>query len=322
MKIKAFISVCLVLLLVTSVQAQSVKPLENNSDELVIMAAEGVIAPPVLGDPPFRVSPDGEVGLYPGTGGITYNFRSGDSAYKIAADHVEPAVSIYNLGSTNSRNSRENVALNSLSCIGNEALVISGEAKGAKGRVIGKHGGAEHIMVDFADEVFDKLGIGDKIRIRTHGAGMKLLNLEGVAVRNMSPYLLKALTKAGLGIATNGKLRAPVTHLVPAKIMGSGLGRNHVYKGDYDIQLFDEKVIKEHNLASLRFGDIVAIMDADNTYGRIYKTGAVSIGVVAHSRSFTAGHGPGVVTLFTSAGGKIEPFIAPDTNLAKLLKIR
>jgi len=44
--------------------------------------------------------------------------------------------------------------------------------------------------------------------------------------------------------------------------------------------------------------------------------------VVAHSRSFTAGHGPGVVTLFTSKEGKIEPVIAPETNLAKLLNIR
>ncbi len=310
---------------INEIRAQNdndVKPLTYNEKELVQMAAEGEISPPVLNDPPYRVSPEGKLGVFPGTGSITYNFRTGDSAFHIAADHVEPAVSIYNLGASKSRGSRENVALGVLSSIGNEARILTGNATGAKGRVIGKHGGAEHIMVDFADEVFDKHGIGDKIRIRTHGAGMKLLNLEGVAVRNMSPYLLEALTKAGLGIATNGKLRAPVTHLVPAKIMGSGLGRNHVYKGDYDIQLFDEKVIKEHNLASLRFGDIVAIMDADNTYGRIYKTGAVSIGVVAHSRSFTAGHGPGVVTLFTSADGKIEPFIAPDTNVAKLLNIR
>jgi len=53
-----------------------------------------------------------------------------------------------------------------------------------------------------------------------------------------------------------------------------------------------------------------------------YYTGAISIGVVAHSRSFTAGHGPGVVTLFTSKEGKIDPVIAPETNLAKLLNIR
>ena len=49
---------------------------------------------------------------------------------------------------------------------------------------------------------------------------------------------------------------------------------------------------------------------------------AVSIGVVVHSRSWTAGHGPGVVTLFTSREGRIETEIDPDANLGKLLKIR
>ncbi|MCG8603608.1 DUF4438 domain-containing protein [bacterium] len=301
---------------------QSVRPLKYNESELVQMAAEGEISPPVLHDPPYRVSPDGELGVYPGTGSITYNFRAGDSAFRIAADHVEPAVSIYNLGSTKDRNSRENVALNVLSCIGNEARVLSGEAKGARGWVIGKHGGAEHIMVDFDDAVYDKLSIGDEIQIRTIGTGMKLLNLEGVHVMNMSPTLLKALTDAGTGVTSDGNLRIHVTHRVPAKIMGSGLGRNHVYKGDYDINLFDGPTIKEYKLDTIRFGDIVALIDADNSYGRIYRTGAISIGVVAHSRSFTAGHGPGVVTLFASKEGKIEPIIDESANLVNLLKIR
>ncbi len=286
------------------------------------MAVEGVIAPPVLRDPPYRVSPDGELGVYPGIGGITYNFRAGNSAVNIAADHVEPAVSIYNPGTTQDRNSPENVALNVLSCIGNEARVLTGEAKGARGWVIGKHGGAEHVMVDFPDEVYEKLSIGDRVQIRAIGAGLKLQNIDGVTAMNLSPTLLDALTKAGTGVTKDGKLRIPVTHRIPAKIMGSGLGRNHVYKGDYDIQLFDEQTFKESNLGTLRFGDIVAIIDADNTYGRIYRTGAISIGVVAHSRSFTAGHGPGVVTLFSSKEGKIEPVIDPNANLVKLLNIR
>ena len=66
----------------------------------------------------------------------------------------------------------------------------------------------------------------------------------------------------------------------------------------------------------------MAIIDADHTYGRIYRTGSVSIGVVVHSRSWTAGHGPGVTTLFTSKEGRIETVIDPDANLAALLRIR
>ena len=280
------------------------RPLQYNHDELVKIAVQGTISPATLRDPPYRITPDGEPRVYPGIGGITYNFRTGDSAVNIAADHVEPAVSVYSVGRDKDRQTSSNVAFNVLSCIGNEAIVVSGDAKGLRGRVIGKHGGAEHVMVDFPDEVYDRLAIGDEILIRSFGTGMKLLNIEGVAVMNMSPRLLEALTKAGTGVTADGELEISVTHRVPAMIMGSGLGRNHVYKGDYDIQLFDEEVVKKHNLDTLRFGDIVAITDADHTYGRIYRTGSISIGVVVHSRSWTAGHGPGVTTLFSSKEGK------------------
>ncbi|MHA1722398.1 MAG: DUF4438 family protein, partial [Candidatus Baldrarchaeia archaeon] len=68
--------------------------------------------------------------------------------------------------------------------------------------------------------------------------------------------------------------------------------------------------------------DLVAIMNADHSYGRIYKTGAVSIGIVVHTVSVIAGHGPGVTTLMTSPNGKIKPVINPDANIAKILKLR
>ena len=63
-------------------------------------------------------------------------------------------------------------------------------------------------------------------------------------------------------------------------------------------------------------------MNADHSYGRIYKTGAVSIGIVVHTVSVIAGHGPGVTTLMTSPNGKIKPVINPDANIAKILKLR
>ena len=312
----------LIAIAISSAAAAQLQPLTYNEEELVMMAVQGEIAPAVLRDPPYRITPDGGLGVYPGVGGITYNFRTGDSAVRIAADHVEPAVSVYSPDSKNDRNSSQNVAFNVLSCIGNEAVVMSGDAKGARGWVVGKHGGAEHVMIDFPDDVYDKLAIEDGILVRAQGTGMKLLNVDGVAVMNMSPRLMQALAAAGAGVTEDGRLRVRVTHRVPAKIMGSGLGRNHVHKGDYDIQLFDEAVVAEHELESLRFGDIVAILDADNTYGRIYRTGAISIGVVVHSRSWTAGHGPGVTTLFSSRNGNIETVVDPDANLARVLEIR
>lgn len=306
-----------------SSSATQLEPLQYNLKELVKQAALGVIAPPGFGSSPYRIDPDGHLHVVPGTGSITFNFRTGDTAYHLAGDHVEPAVTLYNLGSTGSRSSAESYGLNTLACIGNKVKVISGEAQGSWGYVVGKHGGAEHVMVDFPDpSVLEKLVIGDKMQIYTHGLGMKLTNIKDVAVMNTSPTLMTALTQAGMGITPEGKLRIPVALILPAKIMGSGLGRNHVYRGDYDIQLFDEETVKKYHLDRLRFGDLVAIMDADNTYGRIYRRGAVSVGVIVHSRSYLAGHGPGVTTLFTSAKGKIEPVIEEKANLAYLLGLK
>ncbi|MDH5792637.1 MAG: DUF4438 domain-containing protein, partial [Candidatus Bathyarchaeota archaeon] len=65
-----------------------------------------------------------------------------------------------------------------------------------------------------------------------------------------------------------------------------------------------------------------AIMDADQSYGRIYRRGAVSVGIVTHSNSYIAGHGPGVTTLFTSKTGKIEPVIDDRANIAFIMNLR
>jgi hypothetical protein len=86
--------------------------------------------------------------------------------------------------------------------------------------------------------------------------------------------------------------------------------------------LFDEAVIEQYGLESLRIGDLVAIIDADHSFGRIYRQGAVSVGVVVHSNCVTAGHGPGVTTLMTSSDGKIVPQINRLANIASLLKLR
>jgi hypothetical protein len=134
----------------------------------------------------------------------------------------------------------------------------------------------------------------------------------------MDPALLEAWDPQ-----LNGdKFEASVTHIVPAAIKGSGLGANQVNSGDYDIQLFDKTVVEHLGLGNLRLGDLVAIIDADHSFGRIYMHGAVSIGVIVHTNCVTAGHGPGITTLITSTDGKIIPQIGSKANIASLLKLR
>lgn len=303
--------------------AKGLKPLEYNRDMLVMQAVVGFIAPAGFPDSPYDIDPDGKIRLNPGTGSITYNFRTGDSAIHLAGDHVEPAVTLFNPGAENDRAGRESRGFNTLACIGNRVKIWTGEGKGAVGSVIGKHGGAEHIMVDFPDaSVFERLTVGDKMQVSAIGFGLELRNTPGVTAMNVGPELIDALTAHGMGVTPEGKLRIPVAVIVPAKIMGSGLGADHAYRGDYDIQMFDEQTVNEYGLERLRFGDLVGIVDADTTYGRIYRQGAVTVGSISHSKSYVAGHGPGVTALFTSKEGRIELVEDRAANLATLLKLR
>lgn len=175
--------------------------------------------------------------------------------------------------------------------------------------------GCEHVLIDFAPEILEDLAIGDKIQIKSWGVGLELLDYPEIKVFNISPDLLEKINISNHG----GKIQVPVTHIIPAKIMGSGLGRDNVNRGDYDIQLFDESVVKEYNLDTLKFGDFVAILDTDHSYGRIYRKGAISIGVIVHSDCVIAGHGPGVTTVFTSKNGLIEPEITEKASLIHYL---
>ena len=278
----------------------------------------GEVSSPVFGRSAYRISSDGSPVVLPGVGGITYNVRVGDLATGWMADHVEPGVSIKNKEKDERFGQAANTALNVLACVGNKALIVSGDAKGSKGVVTGKHGGIEHVIVDFPSEVMEKLLIGDKILIKAFGVGLKLSDHPDVKVMNLGPDFLNAIDPKPKG----DYLEIPVTHIIPAAVMGSGLGSDQTYSGDYDIQLFDQDVKRHHHLEDLRLGDLVAIQDADSSFGRIYKKDAITIGIVVHSDCVISGHGPGVTTLFTSSKGKITPRIDGNANIAKLLKLR
>ena len=291
--------------------------LKTNMEKLIKMSVIGEVASPTIRSV-YNISATGKPVVYPGVGGITYNLRVGDLACGWEADHVEPGVSTENKENDARSGQAANTAFNVLSCIGNKATVVTGDAKGAVGVVTGKHGGIEHVLIDFSTEILDKLVIGDRVLVKAFGVGLKLLDYPEIKVLNMDPSLLDVWNLQSSG----EKLVVPVTHIVPAAIMGSGLGANQVNSGDYDIQLFDEGIVKQYGLDSLRLGDLVAIVDADHSFGRIYRQGAVSVGVVIHSNCVTAGHGPGVTTLMTSPEGSIIPQINGDSNIASLLKLR
>jgi len=288
--------------------------MRTNKDRLVMISVQGTIVKPEHSGR-HGVAHDGKPFMLPGTGGITYNVKVGDPVFGWVADHVEPGVST--ILDQEKRDSGPNRGYNFYACVGNEARVVSGDAKGAKGIVTGHHGGAEHVLIDFPDEVLEKLTMDDKILIKAFGQGLELLDYPDVHVYNIDPNLFEKL-----GIEEkDGKLFVPVVAVVPPYLMGSGIGSTSMGTGDYDIMTADQDALKEHGLLNLCFGDIVYIKDHDNSYGRCYRKGAASIGVVIHSDCKYAGHGPGVTIFMTSAKPLIEPVLNPDANIAKILKI-
>jgi hypothetical protein len=289
----------------------------TNHAELVMITVTGQICSPSDRENPYRIGVDGVPRILPGTGGIVLSHRVGDRCLGLAADHVEPGVSIRNDQRTRGGDG-PNLALQTYASVGNWAVVTSGRCAGTRGIVTGKHGGVEHVLIDFSAEALRRLAIGDRIQIYAYGLGMRLLDYPDIAVFNAAPRLIARW----LAVPGGERLPVPITHRIPARIMGSGLGRNNVQRGDYDIQLFDAPTVRQFGLDTLRFGDLVAIINADNRFGRSYATGRTSIGVVVHSESTVAGHGPGVVTLLSGPSDRFDLRIDAQANIARILDIR
>lgn len=288
--------------------------LRTNEKKLVIMSVQGQIANPGIRGS-HSVDSEGKPFHLPGTGGIVYNVKVGDPAFGWEADHIEPCVST--ILDEKNRFNRPNTGYVFYACIGNEAIIKSGDAKGRKGTVTGHHGGAEHVMIDFPDSVLEKLKLDDKILIKGHGQGLKLIDYPDIAIYNLDPRLFHKMRIRPKG----KKIRVPVTAKIPAELMGSGTGSLMMAGGDYDIMTTDKKFIKRYKIDKLRFGDFVALIDHDNVYGRSFRKGAVTIGIVIHGDCRYAGHGPGVSTLLSASKPIIEPVIDPKANIANILKI-
>ena len=153
------------------------KVLKTNKDHLLTIAVQGVVNP--ASSRGYSTTYDGKPIVHLGMDSINYTVSVGDLAYGWAnADHVEPDVSFTNL---------DGPALGILGCIGNEAKLISGAAKGAKGIYIGKHGNS---MFWFPKDILEKLSVSDKIQVKARGVGLKIHGFEDVRVNKITPELL------------------------------------------------------------------------------------------------------------------------------------
>lgn len=285
--------------------------IETNEKHLAIQSVQGEIRHPYTANP-YYIQSDGKAITLPAMGGITYNVQITDSVFGWAADHLEPGVTIKNSVGN------DNDYLNILACLGNEAKVISGDAKGARGFVTGTHGGCEHVLAYFQREDLEKMAVYDKIQVRAVGQGLQIANHPELMVQNIDPSLFQKLG----AVFADGVLNVPVVAEVPAYLMGSGIGTASAARGDYDITTTDMDTIRSLGLDKLRFGDVVLLRDCDNSYGRAYLKGAVTLGVVIHGDCVRMGHGPGVTTFLTCKTGKIKGIISDTANIGFYMGVK
>ncbi|MBN2796716.1 MAG: DUF4438 domain-containing protein [Clostridia bacterium] len=281
--------------------------MKTNKQRVVKQSVQGKVHHPLGGG--YRISHEGEPRILPATGGITYNVKIGDPAFGWEGDHVEPGVSARN------EDKNENAAFTTLSCIGNEAKVISGDGKGAIGYVTGVHGGIEHVMIHFEQEDLEKMAVDDKILVKAYGQGLRLEGFDAIKIMSVDPDLFDVLPIT----VKEDHIVIDVACEVPAYLMGSGIGAASAYTGDYDIMTADIDMIKSLGIDQLKFGDLVLLKDCDNTFGRGYLKGAVSIGVVIHSDCIKMGHGPGITTIMSAKTNIIKGHINSEANISNYI---
>ncbi len=285
----------------------------TNADKVISISVMGEVAAPSMpGLPasPYAITSEGVPFLLPAWGSIVYNVSVGDSAYGWLADCIHPGVSV------TLKDGMGNNGLNILSCVGNTAMVMTGNAKGAKGTVTGKSGRfSEQVIIHFDRETREKMAIGDRIVVRAKGVGLEFPDHPTVKVKSCSPELIDALE---LTTTDDGKLAVPVVGIVPAHLVGAGAGLGSE-GGSIHIQTADPAAVAAAGLDKLRLGDIVAIAEYDSMWGHGYLRGAVGIGVIGQGDSPRAGYGPGITLLMTSAKGGIAPQISENVNIKDLV---
>ncbi|XVU27775.1 DUF4438 domain-containing protein [Actinoplanes sp. CA-054009] len=272
----------------------------TNRDRLVTQILAGEVWPALADRHGYRVDADGTPFLLPGMGGVTLGAHAGDPATGYAADHLEPGLSVRAAGEG------ANMALQFLACAGNTVTVRSGPAAGAVGRVLGQHA---YVLVDMAEEDLERIAPGDRVSVAAYGQGLRLLDHPEIVAKNLDPNLLDELP---IGTRPDGRLAVRVAARVPAAAVGAGAGMvsefaNTDLMGAYAGQGDDLSL----GLETLRLGDLVVLEDQDHRYGRGYRPGYLTIGVISTGHCRLFGHGPGPTSILS---GPASAFVVEETQ--------
>ena len=168
--------------------------------------------PPLADRHAYRVGPDGQPFLLPGMGGVTLGVHCADPATGYASDHLEPGASIRH------RDPAANMALQFLTCVGNEVRVAGGPGRGrARPRDRPARLRARRLPRGGRGQP----ATGDQVTVLATGQGLALADHPAIAVKNCDPGLLAAMPG---GTRPDGRLEVHVAARVPAEAIGAGAG--------------------------------------------------------------------------------------------------
>lgn len=277
----------------------------STAGRLVTQVLAGEVWPALADRHAYRVDADGGAFLLPGMGGVTLGTHLGGPATGLASDHLEPGLSVRH------RDPAANFALQYLSCVGNTVTIRSGEAAGETGVVIGQHA---YVLVDAPDDVLERTTVGDRVSVRAVGQGLALPDHERVRVKNLAPDVLDRMPG---GTRKDGRLEVHVAARVPADAAGAGGGMHSEY-ANTDLMgayagLSDDLSL---GLEGLRIGDVVVLQDQDHSWGRGYRPGWLTIGVMSTGQCALFGHGPGPSSLMSGPAEDFAVVDDADANLA------
>lgn len=282
----------------------------TNADRLVTQVLLGEVWPPLADRHPHHVGADGAPFLLPGMGGVTLGVHPGDPATGHGADHLEPGLSV------RARDPEANMALQFLATVGSRARLVTGAASGARGVVIGQHA---YVLCDFAEADLGRATVGDLVAVEAVGQGLALADHPEVHVKNLAPDVLAAMPG---GTLADGRLEVHVTTRVPAEAIGAGSGMAVEYAntdlmGAYAGLAADLSL----GLEGLRIGDIVLLEDQDHRFGRGYRPGYVTVGVISTGTCQLHGHGPGPSSILSGPAGAFAIVDDPGQNLGALVGV-
>ncbi|MEW5900940.1 MAG: DUF4438 domain-containing protein, partial [Acidobacteriota bacterium] len=283
------------------------QPLGTNKEKLLTLAAQGRIAP-AQPSRSYATTWDGKPKVAIGIGGINYNLKVGDKVFGWAsADRATVGVATEGTGEDRFGN-----AWLTYASIGNEAKVLSGQARGEKGVIVGKFG--NYVLFHFDDKALEKLAVGDTLQVKACGIGLEIDGYPDVFCHGLAPEFLEKLAVRDIG----GKLEVPAVKEIPAEIVGQGAGGSSL-TGHWHIQTCYPPDIQKYGLDELRFGDLVFLRDVQTDYGKGYYRGGATVGIVCSGPSDLSGLGIGVTPILSTRFGKLSPRIDPGANVGKYL---